>query len=125
MIVRFIVGCVFVGFFKPMINFEMQNCILSNGDAPTPSPHLHHRRRGNELEMVAPEVVGVGELRGGGGFPRAHRYNYAIRSRVYGILETKMMGFIMGVIGKWSKVVVFAPEPAFYYLFNIIETNLR
>ena len=39
-----------------------------------------------------------------------------IRSRVYGILETKMMGFVMGVIGKWSKVVIFAPEPAFYYL---------
>ena len=75
MIVRFIVGCVFVGFFKPMTNFEMQNCILSNGDAPTPSPHLHHRRRRNELETIAPEVVGVG------GFPRAHRYNYAIRSR--------------------------------------------
>ena len=38
MIVRCIVGCVFVGVFKPMINFEMQNGILSNGDAPTPPP---------------------------------------------------------------------------------------
>ena len=31
-----------------------------------------------------------------------------------------MMGFVMGVIGKWSKVVVFAPEPAFYYLWGYI-----
>ena len=28
-----------------------------------------------------------------------------------------MVGFVMSVIGKWSKVVVFALEPAFYYLF--------
>ena len=28
-----------------------------------------------------------------------------------------MMGFVMSVIGKWSKVVVFALEPAFYYPF--------
>ena len=35
---------------------------------------------------------------------------------VYGILEIKMMGFVMGVSGKWSKVVVFASEPPFYVL---------
>ena len=39
---------------------------------------------------------------------------------VYWILETEMMGFVMGVIGKWSKVVVFAPEPSFYYLFGTV-----
>ena len=72
---------------------------------PPPLPHLHHRRRGNELETIAPE--GVGELRG---FPRAHQYNYL---GVYGILETKMMGFVMGVIGKWSKVVVLHQNPPF------------
>ena len=27
-----------------------------------------------------------------------------------------MMGFVMGVIGKWSKVVVSVLKPAFYYL---------
>ena len=31
-------------------------------------------------------------------------------------MEEMMMGFVMGVIGKWSKVVVFALEPTFYYL---------
>ena len=30
---------------------------------PSPLPLLHHRRRGNELETIAPEVVG--ELRDG------------------------------------------------------------
>ena len=37
----------FAGFFKPMINFEMQNCILSNGDAPTlpPPPPPEARKR--------------------------------------------------------------------------------
>ena len=43
---------------------------------------------------------------------------------VYGNLETKMMGFVMGVTGKWSKVVVFAPEPAFYYLYFTWWTRL-
>ena len=117
MIVRFIVGCVFVGFFKPVINFEMQNCILSNGDAP---PLLHHRRHGNELKMIVPEVVGVGGTEGWGVSLELIGTIMQLDLRVYDILETKMMGFVMGVIRKWSKVVVFAPEPAFYYLCNRI-----
>ena len=60
---------------------------------PTPPPLLYHWRHGNELETIALEVVG--------GFPRAHWYNYATRFRSYGILERKMMQFVMGVIGKW------------------------
>ena len=99
MIARFIVGCVFVGFFKPMINFGMQNCILSNGDAPTPPPPP---RWGVSLELI--DTIMQLDL------------------GVYGILETKMMGFVIGVIGKWSKVVVFAAEPAFYYLFESLNT---
>ena len=30
-------------------------------------------------------------------------------------MEESMVGFVMSAIGKWSKVVVFALEPAFYY----------
>ena len=30
-----------------------------------------------------------------------------------------MLGFVMVVSGKWSKVVVFALEPAFYYLCRV------
>ena len=33
-------------------------------------------------------------------------------------MEGMMVGFVMVVIGKWSKVVVFALEPAFYYLYS-------
>ena len=67
MIVRFIVGCVFVGFFKPMINFEMQNGTLSNGDAPTPPPPPEARKRirndsaggGGEGWGVSLELIGT------------------------------------------------------------------
>ena len=97
MTVRFIAGFVFVGFFKPMINFEMQNCILSNGDAPTHPPFLHHWRHGNKLETITPEVVGVG------GFPRAHRYNYAIRSRGLWDLGNKDDGVCYGCNWKMVK----------------------
>ena len=65
MIVRFIVGCVFAGFFKPMINFEMQNGTLSNGDAPTPPPPPEAWKR---IRNDSAGGGGVGELRGGG-FP--------------------------------------------------------
>ena len=75
---------------------------------PPPLPLLYHQRLGNELEMIASEVMGV-SLEPIGTIMQ-------LDLGVYGILETKMMGFVMGVIGKWSKVVVFAPEPAFYYL---------
>ena len=33
-------------------------------------------------------------------------------------MEGIMVGFVMVAIGKWSKVVVFALEPAFYYLYK-------
>ena len=55
MIVRFIVGCAFVGFFKPMVNFEMQN----GKGCPHPSPLLHQQRHGNKLETIVSEVVAV------------------------------------------------------------------
>ena len=52
-----------------------------------------------------------------GGFPKSLSVQLCkLDLGVYGILEIKMMGFVMRVIGKWSKVVVFDPEPSFYYL---------
>ena len=39
-----------------------------------------------------------------------------IRSRGLWDLGNKDDGFVMGVIGKWLKVFVFAPEPTFYSL---------
>ena len=33
-------------------------------------------------------------------------------------MEEIMVGFVMSVIGKWSKVVAFVLEPAFYYLLK-------
>ena len=37
-----------------------------------------------------------------------------------------MVGFVTSVIGKWSKVVVFAIEPASYYLsFRVNDHKLQ
>ena len=36
------------------------------------------------------------------------------------IMEGMMVGFVMVVNGKWSKVVVFALEPTFYYLWRYL-----
>ena len=83
---------------------------------PPPLPLLHHRMRGNKLETIVLEVVGVGGAEGWGASLELIGTIMQLDLGVYGILETKMMGFVMGVIGKWSKVVVLAPEPAFYYL---------
>ena len=38
-------------------------------------------------------------------------------------MEEIMVGFVMSVIEKWSKVVVFVLEPAFYYLFWCYHGN--
>ena len=55
-----------------------------------------------------------------------HKFKTDDRDRE--IMEGMMVGFVMVVIGKWSVVVIFAPEPAFYYLCVcmikiIIKTN--
>ena len=49
--------------------------------------------------------------------------SWKIDDRDLEIMERMMLGFVMVVSGKWSKVVVFALEPAFYYLCRVCTVH--